>query len=61
MEGILLDIAGKNIKQFNAAKSAPKTKEDKVKSLPDWSLENLINTAHELNFLSLNIKNMGIL
>lgn len=59
LEGILLDIAGKNIQQFNSTKIAPKNKEGKVKLLPEWTLDNLINTAHELNFLSLDIKKYG--
>lgn len=56
LEGLLLDLAAKNPQRFNSSKSAPKSKEDKVKPLHDWSLENLINVAYEEDFIELDIK-----
>ncbi|AMP01541.1 hypothetical protein CAter282_3756 [Collimonas arenae] len=59
LEGLLLDAATKHPEQFNAAKSAPKDREGKVRQLHDWTLESLINAAHEVGFLSLDVKKYG--
>jgi hypothetical protein len=59
LEGLLLDAATKQPQQFNSAKSAPKDKEDKVFQLHSWSLESLINVAHEVGLLSLDVKKYG--
>ncbi|MGK5095269.1 hypothetical protein WDW89_25065 [Deltaproteobacteria bacterium TL4] len=53
LEGLLLDTASKSAKQFNQAKSAQKDKEGNVKPLHEWTLESLINAAHETGLLSL--------
>jgi hypothetical protein len=52
----LLDLAAKNPQRFNSSKSAPKGKDNKVRALHDWSLENLINVAYEEDFIELDIK-----
>jgi hypothetical protein len=59
LEGLLLDVAGKQAQQFNTAKSAPKNKDESVKLLHDWTLDNLINVAHEVGILSLDVKKYG--
>ncbi len=59
LEGLLLDAANKLPQQFNTAKSAPKDKEEKVLQLHLWSLESLINVAHEVGLLSLDVKKYG--
>lgn len=59
LEGLLLDAGTKEPQKFNNAQSAPKDKEGKVKPLQDWSLESLINVAHELGMLSLDTKKYG--
>lgn len=59
LEGLLLDAATKQPQQFNSAKSAPKDKEDKVFQLHSWTLESLINVAHEVGLLSLDVKKYG--
>jgi hypothetical protein len=59
LEGLLLDAATKQPQQFNMAKSAPKDREDKVMPLHAWSLESLINVAHEAGLLSLDVKKYG--
>lgn len=56
LEGLLLDAAAKNAQKFNQAASAQMDKEGKIKPFHDWSLEGLINTAHEVGLLSLDIK-----
>jgi hypothetical protein len=56
LEGVLLGTALKNPQQFNQAKSSPKDKNGKVRQLPDWTLSNLIDTAHEVNLLAEDVK-----
>lgn len=57
LEGILLNIALKNPAAFNQAKSSPKYKEtQKVKPFQDWTLANLIDVAHEVGLLRLDVK-----
>lgn len=57
LEGILLNIALKNPEAFNQAKSSPKNKEtQKVRPFQDWTLANLIDVAHEVDFLRLDVK-----
>jgi len=56
LEGLLLDAAAKHAQQFNQAASAQKDKDGKIKPFHDWSLEGLINSAHEAGLLSLDIK-----
>lgn len=55
LEGILLGLAQKNPKAFNQSATAPK-KDGKVKSLQDWTLDNLINVSCELGFIDLDVK-----
>ena len=59
LEGLLLDIASRNIQIFNLAECAPKTKEGKNKQLHDWTLNDFINVAHEVGLLSLDVKKHG--
>lgn len=56
LEGLLLHIAAQNPQKFNSSTSSPKDKDGKVKQLHDWTLDNLINVAHEENFIKLDIK-----
>jgi hypothetical protein len=56
LEGILLGVALKKPKEFNTAFSAPKDKEGNVKKLHDWTLNNLIDTAHELRLIKEDVK-----
>jgi hypothetical protein len=55
LEGVLLGVAVGNPKSFNTAASAPK-KDGKVKLLHEWSLSNLIDTAHELGVLKEDVR-----
>lgn len=59
LEGLLLDAATKQPQKFNSAASAPKDKENKVRALHDWTLESLINVAHEIGLISLDVKKYG--
>lgn len=56
LEGLLLNLAIQNPREFNTAKSAPKGKGRVVKKLPDWSLNNLIDVAYEKGFIGLDVK-----
>jgi hypothetical protein len=56
LEGLLLDVATKNSHQFNQASSAPKDKNSNTKQFHEWTLDSLINVAHEVGLLSLDIK-----
>lgn len=56
LEGMLLDAAVKNSHQFNQTACAPKDKTHNTRQFQDWSLDSLINVAHEVGLLSLDIK-----
>lgn len=56
LEGLLLGVSTKYPSEFNKAKSAPKDKENKVKKLYDWTLNNLIDVACEIGFLKEDVK-----
>jgi len=57
LEGVLLNIALKNPAAFNQAQSSPKNKEtQKVRPFQDWTLANLIDVAHEVGLLRLDVK-----
>jgi len=56
LEGLLLDFATKYPQKFNTSKSAPKNKEGKIKKFHEWMLNDLINVAHEIGFLDLDVK-----
>ncbi|MCL4322092.1 MAG: hypothetical protein M0016_03295 [Deltaproteobacteria bacterium] len=56
LEGLLQDRASKNIQKFNTSKSAPKDYNEKVRQLHEWTLDSLINVAHEVGLIELDIK-----
>ena len=56
LEGLLLDFATKYPQKFNTSRSAPKNKEGKIKKFHEWTLNDLINVAHEIGFLGLDVK-----
>lgn len=56
LEGLLLNTASSNPKEFNTSKSAPKNSNGKVKQFPDWTLNNLIDSAHEIGILKDDVK-----
>lgn len=57
LEGILLGVGQANPQQFNQSKSAPKIKETmNVKSLHEWSLNDLINVAYDIGLIKEDVK-----
>jgi hypothetical protein len=56
LEGLLLSRAAQNPKEANQSKCAPKDKAGKVREVGDWSLSNLIDVAHDLKWIQLDIK-----
>jgi len=57
LEGLLLGVALKNMKEFNQSPSSPKDKETgKVLQFQDWTLNNFIDVAHNIGFLGLDVK-----
>ncbi|MCA9459852.1 MAG: hypothetical protein KC550_04870 [Nanoarchaeota archaeon] len=56
LEGILLGCASKYPRQFNQAKSTPKSKEDKPKQFHEWSLIHFIDVAYEIGILYEDVK-----
>lgn len=55
LEGILLSLANQNPRVFNQATIAPKTKDGKVKAFYEWTLNDLINVAHEIGLLKKDV------
>lgn len=57
LEGILLDLATKNPKDFNQARSAPiDSTTGKPRHFQEWSLANFIDVAYELGYLREDVK-----
>jgi len=56
LEGLLIEKASKNIREFNTSKSAPKYNDGKVKKINEWALSSLIDVAYELKYIQLDIK-----
>jgi len=58
LEGILLDVAGKHTADFIQSKAAPKV-DGKATNIMTWKLNDLINVAFELGYLTRNIKDFS--
>jgi len=57
LEGVLLGTATSNMKKFNQSPASPKDRETgKVLLFHDWTLSNLIDVAHNIGFLGLDVK-----
>lgn len=57
LEGILLGVAIKNMKDFNQSPLSPKNKDSgKVLPFQDWTLSNLIDVAYSTDFLGLDVR-----
>jgi hypothetical protein len=60
LEGVLLAVALKNPGEFNRAVASPKQKDTgKVRAFYEWTLANLIDVAHEVGVLRLDVKKFG--
>lgn len=55
LEGLLLNVVREHPREFNTSASAPQ-KDQKVKPLQEWTLDNLINVAYEVGFIDLDVK-----
>jgi hypothetical protein len=57
LEGILLGTALRFQKEFNQSKLSPKDKKtDKVLQFHEWTLNSLIDVAHDLKLIGLDVK-----
>ena len=57
LEGLLLGVALKNMKEFNQSSASPKDKETgKVLPFQDWTLSNLIDVAYSVGKLGLDVR-----
>ncbi len=56
LEGMLLAVAQQNPALANRAKAAPTDPTGKVKQFWDWSLSEMINVAHEVGWVDLDVK-----
>lgn len=57
LEGMLLAVIRIFPKEANTAKAAPRdTKTGSAKHIAEWSLSDMINVAHELEWIGLDVK-----
>jgi len=57
LEGILLSVLQKFPKEANTSKATPiDSKTGKVKYFADWSLSEMINVAHDVGWIDLDVK-----
>ena len=56
LEGMLLAVRQADPAKANQAAAAPKNPEGKVKPFWDWSLPEMINVAHEVGWIGLDVK-----
>lgn len=56
LEGVLLGAAQQNPEKFNRAPGSPKTTQGKVKPFHEWTLAQLIDVAHQIGLLGLDVK-----
>ncbi len=56
LEGILIAVACIDINRFMSAPAAPKDKSQNVLKIQDWSLNSLIDVAHQIGMLNLDVK-----
>jgi hypothetical protein len=59
LEGILLAVALKDQAKYMRSKTAPKEKTGAVKNIYNWKLAELIDVAHEVDDLRLDVKNFS--
>lgn len=59
LEGFLIGLANKRPGDFNRSPLSPKDENGKPKLFRDWSLAQLIDVAHGLGIIRLDVKNFG--
>lgn len=56
LEGVFCCIAKRHPRMFNSSRSSPKSSNGKVKSFGDWTLENFIEVAFDLDLIAEDMK-----
>lgn len=56
IEGLLLGVCQRFPKDANTCPAAPRDKQGKVLPFHEWSLSSMIDVAHQLNWLGLDVK-----
>lgn len=56
LEGILLGALLNEPRQVNTSTTSPKDKEGKVKAFSNWSLSEMIDVAHDIGWIDLDVK-----
>ena len=56
LEGLLLGVLMHRPEVANRSKSAPKNSTGKVKEFPDWTLSQMIDVAHSVDWIDLDVK-----
>lgn len=56
LEGILLAVASKNQAEYMRSRTAPKDRTGAVRRINEWKLAELIDVAHEVGDLKLDVK-----
>jgi len=56
LEGLLLGVCQRFPRDANACQSAPKDREGKVLPFHEWTLSHMIDVAHNLNWVDLDVK-----
>lgn len=56
LEAVLLGAAREQPAQFNRSPTSPKKQDGKPKPLHEWTLSQLIDTAHQVGLLKLDVK-----
>jgi len=60
LEGVLLAVILSHPEESNAAKSAPRTKDGKVRKFHEWSLTDMIKVAHECGWIESDVKDFSL-
>ena len=56
LEGVLLGAAQDEPAKFNRSTASPRWNDGKIKKFHEWNLAELINTAHDIGLLRLDVK-----
>lgn len=59
LEGVLIHNVEKNPKDANQSPYAPKYQNNSIKKFKHWTLNDLINVAHDLNWMDKDIKDFN--
>jgi len=59
LEGLILEVMKKFPEEANQSKHTPKEKSGKAKIFRDWTFASMINVAHDLDWIDLEIKSFS--